>query len=351
MDILEILYDNPPKSRRFLPRKVSIQSPKTLIYGARGSGKSSIIIDHLSTRKSSEVLYIDFSDIRVDEIGGLQEFIDSRRIKLVVLEHFADQCAIPRAEEVIISTTRRTELEGFESVQVHPLDFEEFISFDKKHQNIEHIFNLFANIGTLPAVVLGLEEAKYRHIQSLMRSYLGSSRLAILRAMATHQSRSFSTFGLYKQLSPSMALSKDGLYRHIDELEREFFVYFVPRFGSSGANRKLFFADFALKNALTFERDFIARFENIVFCELMKRGGEIYYTEGLDFYLPGSHTALICVPFLPPELIRRRFARLLKELKTLEVTSLQVITVGNEGSFEDEGVTCEILPFWEWALG
>jgi predicted AAA+ superfamily ATPase len=353
VDILEILYDNPPKSRRFLPRKVTISDKKTLLFGTRGSGKSSIIIDYLSGFSPKAILYIDFSDIRVEaqSIQELQNFIDKNQIKLVVMEHFNYQCRVPNANEVILSCTKALNIEGFKSVFVAPLDFEEFMSFDKKHQNIEHIFNLFTNVGTYPAVVIGQEEEKHRHIQSMLRSFLpNQNELEILKTLTSFQSKTVSVFKIYELMRAKMPLSKDTIYKQMEALEEEFYIYFVAKFGQERANKKFYFADFALKNALSFEKDFLARFENMVFCELVKRESDIFYTDSVDFYLSLKNTAVLCVPFLPAELIKRRFVKLAGELKTLGITELQVVTIGNEGRYEQDGIVCEIVPFWEWAM-
>jgi predicted AAA+ superfamily ATPase len=353
MDILEILYDNPPKSRRFLPRKVMISDKKTILFGPRGGGKSSIIIDHLSKYLQKDILYIDFSDLRVksDDIQNLQNFIDKNHIKLVVLEHYDSQCPLPNASEVILSSTKTLHVEGFESTFVALLDFEEFAAFDKKHQNIEHTFNLFANIGAYPSVMLGQEEAKYRHIQYMLKSFLPiRSSLDILGELAPFQSRPLSIFEIYKLMKTKISLSKDTIYKQIEMLESEFYIHFVPKFDKKRANKKFYFADFAVKNALSFEKDFLARFENIVFCELAKKEQNIFYMDAIDFYLPSKNTAILCIPFLPPELIKRRFVKLQKELKELEITELQIITVGNEGKYKEDNITCEIMPFWVWAM-
>ncbi|MDR0407574.1 MAG: hypothetical protein LBH45_01455 [Campylobacteraceae bacterium] len=352
MDILEILYDNPPKTRRFLPRKVTVTDKKTILFGPRGGGKSSIIIDHLSKYPQKDILYIDFSDLRVksDDIKNLQNFIDKNRIKLVILEHYDFQCPLPNASEIILSSTKALHIKGFESIFVALLDFEEFVSFDKKHQNIEHIFNFFANMGAYPSVLLGQEEAKYRHIQYMLKSFLPAC-IDILKELAPFQSRPLSIFEIYKLMRVKIPLSKDTVYKQIERLENEFYIYFISKFNKKGVNRKFYFADFAVKNALSFEKDFLARFENIVFCELVKKRREIFYTDSIDFYLPSKNTGIICVPFLPPELIKRRFIKISKELKLLSIANLRVITLSNEGEFRQDSISCEIIPFWEWAMG
>jgi predicted AAA+ superfamily ATPase len=350
MDILEILYDNPPKNGRFLPRKYEITAKKTALFGPRFSGKSSIIIDYLGKFSRKELLYIDFSDIRVEarKLKTLQNFIDKNGIKVVVLEHFDFQCDIPKAEEVIISGVSKLEIEGFDELFVPLLDFEEFVSFnfDKKHQNIDGIFALFEKNGAYPQAAFGAEA---KQTQMILQAYAQNS-FELLKNIAPLQAQTLSVHGLYELLKPNIKLSKDTIYAKITQFEKEYLIYFVGRFDKKGAAKKLYFADFALKNMLTFEKDFILKFQNIVFCELIKKTGQIFYTPTLDFYLPERYLGILCVPFLQPEFIKRRFKKLSKELKMLGITTLQVVTLGNEGKYKDEGLTCELIPFWEWAM-
>ncbi|MDR2635373.1 MAG: ATP-binding protein, partial [Campylobacteraceae bacterium] len=298
MDILEILYDNPPKIRGFLPRKYEITAKKTVIYGPRFSGKSSIIIDYLSKFPRKELLYIDFSDIRVEaeNLKLLQNFIDKNGIKVVVLEHFDFQCDIPKAEEVILSSTAKLELEGFDELFVPLLDFEEFASFnfDKKHQNIEGIFTLFEKNGAYPQMAFG--GAEVRQAQMMLQIYAKNS-FEILKNIAHLQAQTLSIHKLYELLKPNIKLSKDTIYATIAQFEKEYLIYFVARFDKAGAAKKLYFEDFTLKNVLTFEKDFILKFQNIVFCELIKKAGQIFYTPTLDFYLPERSLGVLCIPF------------------------------------------------------
>ncbi|MDR0762542.1 MAG: hypothetical protein LBF13_05805, partial [Campylobacteraceae bacterium] len=255
MDILEILYDNPPKTHLFLPRKYEITAKKTALYGPRFSGKSSVIIDYLNKFSRKELLYIDFSDTRVDakNLKPLQNFIDKNSIKVVILEHFDFQCAIPEVEEVILSSTAKLEIEGFDELFVPLLDFEEFASFnfDKKHQNIEGIFTLFEKNGTYPQMAFG--GIDIRLMQMLIQIYAQNS-FDILKNIALLQGQAISVHKLYEFLKSNIKLSKDTIYNKIAQLEKEHLIYFVSRFDKAGAAKKLYFADFTLKNILTFEK-------------------------------------------------------------------------------------------------
>lgn len=355
MKILETLYDNPPKSRLFIPRKMLISEKKSILCGARFSGKSSIIIDYLSKYKKEDYLYIDLADIRVNlssnTINLLQDFINKKNIKVLVLENFSNECQIPFVNEVIISSIKPLYIDGFVTNFIYPLDFEEFMLFEKKYSNIEQVFNTFTNIGTYPSVVLSKEEEKYRNIQIMLKTtLLNKNILEALKILSYFQSSKISILQIYGLLKENIKISKDVLYASISNFCDESLIFLVEKYQQPNAKKKLYFIDFILNNALNFEKDFIKRFENMVFSELVKKRVEFFYTSMIDFYIPSTNTATICIPFLPPELIKRRFLKILKELKFLHVKELFVITVGNEGHFKSEGIKCEILPFWQWAI-
>lgn len=354
MDSLDILYENPPKSRTFLPRKKSISSKKTLLYGPRFSGKSSIAIDHLSNYKQEESLYIDLFDCRVnmDEIvKNLQNFIDKKHISLLVLEHYCNDIKIPNVDEIVLTSTKKLDIDGFTNDIIYTLDFEEFISFEKKNLSIENTFNNFANIGTYPSIALRTQEEKYRNMQLLLNASLtNQTSLDILKALSLFQSSKVSILKIYELLKQKCKLSKDTLYSQINELCDESLIFFIEKYNQPKAPKKFYFLDFALKNALTFQKDFLKRFENMVFSELIKKEFEFFYTEHIDFYIPSQNLAIICIPFLPAELIKRRFSKMKNELISLNIKELHIITVGNEGGFKQNGISCDISPFWRWAM-
>ena len=353
MQTLEILYENPPKSRAFLPRKKSITTKKTILYGPRFSGKSSIVIDHISNYKKERCLYIDFSDMRVSskEIGeNIQEFIDKKNIELLVLEHFDNQFKIPKAEEIVLTSTKPLNVKEFNSEIIYPLDFEEFISFERKNLNIENSFNNFANIGTYPSIVLRTQEEKYRNLQLLLNAYFfAPSAIEILQTLSNYQSSKTSILKIYSHLKQNIKLSKDLLYTQIDNFLDESLLFFLEKFDQPKVSKKFYFIDFALKNALTFQKDFLKKFENIIFSELIKKEWKFFYTEHIDFYVPDKNLAIVSIPFLPAELIKRKFLKIKNELLALNIKELQIISVGNEGGFLQNGINCEIIPFWQWA--
>lgn len=354
MKLLENLYEKPPKISHFFGRKYHITSPKTLLIGMRKSGISSIIIDFLSTLKSSAYMYINLDDPRVaqEELKNLDIFVKREKISHVVIENFTKGFKLPDAQNIILSSHDKSlHVKEFDRLEVEPLSFEEFIGFQQRHFNTEHLFNLFTNSGRLPKSQVFNEYENSIYLQNVLHSTLQDEiQYKLFCYFALHQSQPISLFQAYQSLKKEIKISKDKLYKIAYELEENLLISYLPKLGLPKAKKKIYLRDFAFKSVLTYEKDFMRLFENMVFCELHVIDSNIYYTDDIHFILPNQHLAILCIPFLPPELIYRRFSRLIDTFSSLHVKSVQVVTIGNEGSYEKEEIRCEIVPFWEWAL-
>ncbi len=350
---LEILYDFEPKKVEYIDRKVQITQKKVIILSPPKSGVTYLIYSHLMHYDKQSYLYIDFSDIRVNAknlISNLQNFIYEKNIKLLILENFDFSFDIPKCDEIIISTDKYKKIEGFELIKFYPLDFEEYIAFEKTHSKIENIFNAFANSGTYPQIVLSNEIDKVKYLQHLARSMTKDEKqFDILKTLSAFQAQSVSLYQIFKKLKSDIKISKDLYYRLVEDLIEKQVILFLEKFNRSKAGKKLFLIDFALKNALSFEKDFLKRLENIVFLEIHKREKIVYYTDDIDFYLPEENSAVLVIPFLPPALLKNKIIKRKKAFKKLGVKNIYIISLGNEDEFEDDGINYEIIPFWNWA--
>ncbi|MBE0495885.1 MAG: ATP-binding protein [Campylobacterales bacterium] len=355
MNALEALYEKPPLFHHFHDRKVRIETPNTLVIGPKGAGKTALLLDYLSTLSPGSFLYISLQDVRLDHdtlSDALASFCSAHQLTLLAIDNYTPTLTLPEGIPLLLSSNDHAlHLPGFTRLWVDTLDFEEFIAFSKGAASSEHLFNLYANHGRSPASTTLGEAELFVYLQTSLLLDLYDPLLVILfRHMALSQSRPLSLHRLYTALKPHLKLSKDSLYGAAALFERKSLMHFVPKFDAPKTPKKVYLNDFALKNALTFEKDFLRRFENIVFCELLKKHASVYYTSVVDFYLPLAQEALVCIPFLPPELVLRRFGGMVEHLRTLGIKKLTVLSVGNEGGGEKEGVECEIVPFWEWAL-
>ncbi len=352
MQLLENLYDIKHKNNHFYDRKLRISSKRTLVNGPKKSGKTTIIIDYISKFAQNEILYVDLNDTRVDKKNiakNIHKFVKNNPIKILVIENFDSSFELPDTEEIIL--TCRDSLDGFDTITLFPLDFEEFISFDARHSNIEHIFQIYANTGSYPQVVLNSSNSVHWSMQEMLTVMIDDKiEFEIFKKLSEAQSSKISLYQIYNQLKSFIKISKDSLYKKVRKLEDDKMIFLVEKFASTKSAKKLFLIDFALKNALTFKKEFLKRFENMVFLELMKKGNQSYYTNFLDLYIPKRDYAVLCIPFLPQEMIKLRLQKILLHVKELRVKKIDIVTVGNEGEFWLKNIKCTIIPFWDWAL-
>lgn len=355
MDILETLYEKPPTLSRFQERKVHIEHPNTLLLGPSGAGKTTLILDYLKNFKQEQFLYIDGNDLRLSEdIASLDlaSFYEKNGLELLVIDNYNSSITLPKECNLILSSSDSSlHVKGLETLHVDYLDFEEFIAFAKGSVSPQHVFNLYANHGRHPGAIHLQETQWLEYLQNQVSLSCGDTNtLYLFKKITLLQSKPLSLHRLYTELKEKIKISKDTLYASSSYFQKHGLIHYLPKWQAPKTPKKLYLNDFALKNALSFERDFIRRFENIVFCELAKNHNEIFYSQKLDFYLPQSQTGIICIPFLPPELILRRFGGMLEHLKNLNISNLTVLTLGNEGEGKRDGIECEIIPFWDWAL-
>jgi len=355
MQTLQTFYETLYKNSLFFDRKIIIEHKKTILYGPRKSGKSHLIIDHISHYEKGSYLYIDFSDDRVEShlvAENLPIFVQKNRIKLLVIEHFDFSFELPNVDEILLTTTFSSKhLPGYEKLTLYPLDFEEFISFDKKHSNIEHLFNLFTNHGTFPQIVQSIELDYQRQMQTILHLILNdTTTFLIYKRFCELQSTKISLFQIYNHLKGFTKISKDKLYAITAELIEQKLLFFVEKYNQPSAAKKVYPIDFALKDALTFKKDFLKRFENMVFLELIKRDKTVYYEEGIDFYIPEESLAVLCVGFATTEAIEMKLQKLLPTFWALHIKRIEVVTLSSESAKDIEGFSFSIAPFWEWSL-
>ena len=247
-------------------------------------------------------------------------------------------------------TESKQSLDGFTIQTLYPLDFEEFISFDKRDLNLEAIFSSYAISGTFPAI-FGHQKGDFVKVyQNFLHIFAKDQlQMSILQLLSSNQGGIVSIHTLFVALKSRMKISKDTFYAYTKKLQDENVLFLIEKFGHKRSPKKLYLIDFALRSVLSFEKDFIKRFENIVFLELLKRGKMLYYTDAFDFYLPAEQKVILSIPFLPSNLIESKLERLNKHLTVLKVQSVQVVTMEVEKVYEIDGITFEMIPFWSFA--
>lgn len=356
MNQVEQLYENMPKNQLFFPRKITLEAEKTVLCGAPKVGKTTLALDYLSNCEAKTSLYIDLNDTRLylpNLEKDLQVFMKKSKINTLVIDNYDFNFAIPMLENIILICEECSKhLPGYKKQNLAPLDFEEYISFDKRHFNIEHLFNLYTHTGTLPQFIAAdIHYPQALKVQALFQGiHTNPINQALFAKLCVNQSQKTSLHQIYIDLKKNMKISKDKLYAIVEDYKNSRQLFFVEKFGSSKAAKKIYLYDFALKNAYTFKKDFLKTFENMVFLEIEKRYNNISYTDLIDFFCADDNLAILCIPFLTEEFIKMRLSKMMVHLKSLHVSSVEIISVGNEGHFLINGIECTLIPFWEWSL-
>ncbi|CAD7288062.1 ATP-binding protein [Campylobacter suis] len=359
MKILEYFYNQPLRSVKFINRKMQITSPKTLIIGGFGSGKTTLVCEYLANFKQDERLYINLSDLRAksDEILlNLSEFLSQKpNIKAVCIDNasMADFHILTNlnTEILLITTADKTaQLSNFTKLNLPYLDYEEFIAFFRKNLDADMLFSHYLAHGRIPKNTFTDTTEVSENIQNLIQKALDKTTLNVLRECAKHTSENISVYEIFKELKERIKVSKDSVYASFAELQNIGMINLIEKFNEPNAAKRLFFSDFAMRNALSFKKDFNKNFLNVVFCELDKFNEQIFYTKELDFFLNKRKLAIICNPFSEHDLLILKFKKLHATLKKLGVKKLQIISVANQGEMAIEGIKCEIVPFSQWAL-
>ncbi|MDE7316746.1 MAG: hypothetical protein K2N12_03320 [Helicobacter sp.] len=356
---MERIYEKEQKhSIKSLARKLVIPTTKREIfnlYGAPKVGKTMLAKRHSEHFKNP--FYLDCGDIRLqqhlaDIANSLPPFTIQKQCDLLILDHFSMPALFQAAIDKIhmhstasILLVSKSPLPNRAQYCLSGLDFEEYVSF--AHSNTaEHLFNLFLLDGTMPEICL-LDESKKGERKREILALGDNTR--ILQGILPFMGHTLTTHHLYTHLKKTQSISKDTMYRCIHDFELQKIVFFVPKLHHEKAPKKLYFWDFSLFSAISYQRNFVALFENMIFLELQKIG-QPFYSNHLDFLLTtkDANIGFIAAPFLSEDSILNRIEKAYNQHKDL--ARLYVITLAT--AFERKApLPSFVLPFWEFALG
>ena len=354
---IEDCYDINFSKINFLERKEKISSNKTFIYGASKVGKTYLIFDFLSNFKSNEYLYIDFYDLRnevLEDIENLQDFIDKKEIKTLVLENFSNEFSLPNCENIVISNEEKVEffaLENYDFIYLQALDFEEYLLHDTKSQNETHSFNNFLKYGNLPEIIAIEENKKIKRVQEIIELFSkDDTDFQIFKILALNIDEKKSLFQLFNNLKTKIKISKDRFYETCKTLEKQNRVFFVDKFNQEKSAKKIYIYNHSFLNALTHTKKFKQEFTNMVFLEAFKEYKEIYYLDNIDFYIKNENLALVCIPFFNSFLNANLLKKVIKTALEFEIKKIEIITISNSEKIKNQNMQIEAIPFYEWAL-
>jgi hypothetical protein len=354
MNILEQIYDIDLPKINFFERKITINNNYTILKGPPKSGKTYLIYDYLSNFKKEEYLYIDLGEYKNNDLESfsfLEEFINQNNIKVLIIENYKFQFQLPKVTSIIISTDMDKNLEDFSTLYVNNLDFEEYLLFDTKHQNISHSFNAFLKYGNFPEII------EYNDIKKQHRNYeicqihcMDEVKLNILFLFIKSMGEKKSVFQLFNQMKKSGKISKDRFYKTTEEFLDNKLIFFIEKYNQKKAVKKLFLFNHSLFDLVTYQKKFNSVFTNMIFLELQKKHRDIYYLDNIDFYVPDRSTIVLSIPFFNNLHIDNLKKSISAKIEKYGIKKIFIITISTEFNIKVNDVDTDVITFYNWVL-
>ena len=348
---------NAKLKQNFNPRRFGIHAQKVHIFGAPQSGKTSIALNF--ARGFKNPLYMDFADLRnTDELirQTLLKSAFEKKADLLILDNvpsdfnahlgnFHSVIAISQAKMADFGANRVDSSADFVPLEILPLNFEEFISFDSQNLNLNELFERFIKFGNLPFVLSLRDWQKLEAKQKMLIATLGEN-LDIFLTLLRFQSSAVSVFQLYNILKKDGKMSKDRIYSVVSDFVKRRILRGVAHLTKPKAPKKAYFFDFSVKSAVSYERNFMASFENMVFLEILGRKGadsDIFYSDKIPLIC--DNQCFFLMPFKSKEVI----AETLKNVDFMGFTP-SVITIDLNDEIKVGGKKIPLVSFINFAL-
>ena len=353
MHLLESFFNNRVKNTTFHPRKLLLPSEGSFhLYGARGVGKSALIIDYLQALPADSWLYIDCQDpiFALEDIDSrlLAEFLREEAISTLVLDHYYDGFLeqLPQANRlIVVSRLPQPEL-ALPTRELFGLDYEEFLSFDRDHSPTQS-FNRFLKVGTLPSMALRDLGALETTLRPFFFASFDEDESRMMLILARYQGHRLTTHQLYRFAREYFRISKDRVYRTIRHFAEEKLIFFIENAEGKGA-KKMILYDHALASYLSKQQPFAVRFDSLVALALIKHGFA-FGALGKRGYLYGDEL-IIPAPFETQEQAWTQAYKHIPLWRKHAIRHVWIVTVSNRFRFELGGIVCEGLPFYEWSI-
>ena len=353
MTLLEYYQNHLPSSENFVQRKCYLPLEGDInIFGVRGSGKTSLVLDSLTELKKEHTLYIDLEDpnLLFSDISTLllQQYIDKNDIHMLVLDHYHENifATFPNVARLIILTRTPLGDKNLIPIELFPLDYEEFLAFESSTvQN--RGFNHFLRSGTLPLLARSQKEST-QAMKTFFQSAFDSQEQKLLLLLAQHHTKHLTTNQIYTFAKEKFKVSKDWLYKTIKYFSEEKLILFIEdRYQKSGKKMLLF--DFAFAKYLTLGQPFILQFDTMIALALMKHEIQVQ-TLGIHGYVTENDELIIPAPFESEESLWVKSQNKFSLYKKYGIKKVTIVTVANTYEYDIEKLHFEALPFDEWSV-
>ncbi|MEA3227999.1 MAG: ATP-binding protein [Campylobacterota bacterium] len=302
--------------------------------------------------KKSSYLYINCLDVRLDIIelnNKLFDFCVEKKIDTLVLDNYQQDIKLVNVSQLIITSQTHYDLDFLDTLQLYPLDYEEFLAYEHKYDSTA--LNHFFQLAGFPYMHKVSSDNRYFYIQNMLKCTLTDIEFSIIKLATNMMSQKVSAYTMYERLKTVRKISKDKLYRSYDRLLKDNYIHLLEKFNHTKATKKLYLCDISLKSALSTDKHFGRLFENMIFLELLKQNIECYYDDGIDFYLPSTNEIILGMPFSDERTLFKKLEKIEPFLFSYQIGKVTAITMNKEGNVAHPLSKVEMLPFDIWALG
>ncbi len=254
-----------------------------------------ILYDEIIEKVNPEEKYYIFLD-EVQLINDFEKLVNSLFTKKNIDLYITGSNAYLLSSELATLLTGR-----YIAINLQPYSFKEYASAYKTEKNTDRLFRKYINESCFPeAVTLSQND------ENLVNDYLQSiydtviikdiaQRHKLRNVHNLHRIVSFLFDSVGSYVSPtniaaqlnhnsSKKISHNTIIKYLDFLTQSYILYASPRYDIRGkelltTNGKYYVIDLGLKNIIAtnkYDADLGRKLENIVYFELLRRGGKVY---------------------------------------------------------------------------
>lgn len=276
------------------------------------------------------------------------------------------------------------------STVLYPLSFAEFLRFrgaavdgrsTKARAEIRRLFEDYLTWGGYPGVALADERTR----EALLREYFGTMILRdiverhnpskpahcmdLYSYLLSNIGRPHTVQSAYGYLKQKKHLtSRDAVRDYMQWAVDSWLLFAVPIHAGSHKEeernyRKLYSIDWALaiRNSTVWDGSYSRALENMIFLHLARRGFSVRYgltrssRQEVDFVVTGNDgkpemLVQVCQDISAEDTLRRELEPLFACAKYYGTKDNVIVTMNQEASMDQDGITVHAVPAWKWLL-
>jgi hypothetical protein len=345
---MEVVKKGDFEVEKIFPRELQLPEMGDFqLHGVSQSGKTALVFQFL---QDQTFFYFDFRS--EEEFEKVPVFARKERsVSIFVFKTYDLDISkliplIPKRGRKIFISWKENQILNCQNFKLHPLTFEEFISFRTKPETIENSFRRFSEVGSFPIFARFSETFLFKQNERLLNFALSEFQIDILKDIANNIGSSRSRLNIYTSLKEKRRISKDRFYKDFLELVEMGYVFVVNEFERI-KNQKYYLVDSATLNTIRRKNDFVRFFENLIVSEFGKRNIEGIFFRNIDFF--ADEVAYLFLPFVDRENVRKHVKKNENTFLKLNPKNIIVITMDFEDEFTFNEYLVEVISFVRWA--